>query len=518
MKKYLIISALIAFGQHTYSQTTWSEHAAEVFYNNCTTCHNPNGIGPMSLMSYADAVTYAPLIQSNVSSSQMPPWTADTGYSHYSQERILTQAERDIILDWITDGTQEGPAGQAPPPPVYNGDQVLPGVPDLTIEAFNYMSKASTEDDYVCFVLPSGLLADKKVKAFEVIPGNREIVHHCLIYYDNTGWAATDSTDGDCAGPITSTLMGGYTPGSSPIIFPSTSSFSAGMNIPAGADIVFAMHYPAGSYGMWDQTKVNFYFYQEPVVNFREVECNPLIEDWSFTIPADSWDSVAVATSPTPSEATILSVFPHMHLLGSYIETWAVTPANDTINFCKIPLWDFDWQDFYWFKYMRHLPAGSTIHGKGVWNNTVTNPHNPNNPTIPVTAGLNTTDEMFLIYFHYMDYQAGDELINVDSLTTEFLTVPEGLEKPAFAKVFPNPFNSSTDIYYFLNNPSFVSLYIYDLQGRLVNKLVHEQQMAGTQVVNWDGSNEAGQEVGKGIYVYSVLVDGAHYSGRVIKN
>ena len=516
MKKYLTLIAVLLVGHASISQTTWSEHAAQVFYDNCTECHHNGGIGPMELMTYADAVTYAPLIQSNVAANIMPPWMADTGYVHFSQERILTQSERDIILDWISDGTLEGNPGLAPPPPVYSGDQILPGTPDMVVTAPNYMSKANTEDDYVCFEMNISIPTDKKVKAFEVIPGNREIVHHCLVYYDISGWADTDTTGGDCAGPVTSVLMGGYTPGSSPIIFPSTPNFSAGMELPQTATIVFAMHYPAGSYGMWDQTKVNFYFYDEPVNNFREVSCEPIIQDWSFTILADSFDSLQVS-QVIPDEYTVLSVFPHMHLLGYYIETWAVTPTNDTINLCRIPLWDFDWQDFYWFQYMRHIPVGSTVYGKAVWNNTVTNPHNPNTPPQDVSAGLNTTDEMFLIYYHYMDYQAGDELIDIDSVTTEYLTFIDPPHLHEFVKIYPNPFNSSTDISYTLANNSYVSIFIYDIHGRLVNKLVRGEQLAGQHIVNWDGTTSSGEEVDNGIYIYSMMVDGVNYSGRVIK-
>ncbi|UKN00390.1 T9SS type A sorting domain-containing protein [Paracrocinitomix mangrovi] len=517
MKKTFVLVLMTCSAIYSKAQTMWAEHAAEVFYNHCTECHNPNGIGPMSLMSYADAVTYAPLIESYVDAGIMPPWTADTGYQHFSQERVLSAQEKQIILDWIQDGTQMGDLGQAPPQPVYSSDQVLPGVPDLVVTAPNYMSKAtSSDDDYVCFVIPSNLLQNRKVKAFEVIPGNRQIVHHCLVYSDDTGWPATD-TSGNCAGPVSSTLMGGYTPGSSPIIFPSTANFSAGMELTAGTDIVLAMHYPAGSYGEFDQTKVNFYFYDEPVNNYRPVSCEPIIQNWSFSIPANSFDTITVASGAIPNDYTMLSVFPHMHLLGHYIESWGVTSGNDTLNFVRIPQWDFDWQDFYWFEHMQHIPAGTNIFGKGIWNNTVTNPHNPNSPPITVGAGLNTSDEMFLIYYHYMDYWAGDENINIDSLTTEFLNF--GGENPHHSDVivYPNPFDQSTTITYHLNSASFVSVYIYDMQGRIINKLIREQQVSGTHSINWDGNDGEGKEVGSGMYVYSMMIDGKSYTGKILK-
>ena len=277
------------------------------------------------------------------------------------------------------------------------------------------------------------------------------------------------------------------------------------------------MHYPAGSYGLWDQTKVNFYFYDEPVANFRPVSCEPLVADWGFTIPASTFDSVEVSTSGISSTYTMLSVLPHMHLLGDYIESWGITPANDTIKFARIPSWDFDWQDFYWFEYMKKIPTGTTIHGKGIYNNTVTNSHNPNNPPQNVSAGLNTSDEMFLVYFHYMDYLAGDEFINVDSLTTQFLNMNTYEKNHLGFKSYPNPFTQSVDISYSIDHPAFVSIYIYDMQGRLTKKLMRENQSAGQQIVNWDGSNTSGKQAPRGVYFYSVLIDGLAYTGRLVK-
>ncbi|MBD3638089.1 MAG: T9SS type A sorting domain-containing protein [Crocinitomicaceae bacterium] len=516
MKRLLPLILAVFFLNIGKAQTTWSEHAAAVFYANCTACHNPNGIAPNSLMTYTDAYNYSAMIQNYVTNNIMPPWTADTAYAHYSQERILTQNERDILLNWISDGSQEGDPALAPPPPVYSGDQVLPGVPDMVVTAPNYMSKATTQDDYVCFVIPSGLAQNRKVKAIEVIPGNREIVHHCLVYSDDTGFPTTD-TSGNCAGPVTSELMGGYTPGSTPIIFPSTGSFATGMELTAGCDIVLAMHYPEGSYGMYDQTKVNFYFYDEPVSNFRPVACEPIIQNWSFSIAANTIDSVVVSTGAIPSDYTLLSVFPHMHLIGKYIQSWGITPSNDTLKFTRVPEWDFEWQDFYWFQYMRYIPAGTDIFGKGIWDNTASNPNNPNDPPITISAGLNTSDEMFLIYFHYMDYQAGDENVNVDSLTTEFLSLNEPTEEASFATAYPNPFKLSTDITYQLSTSGYVSIYIYDIQGKMVKKLVSEQQPSGVQKVTWNGTNDAGENVKTGMYFYSALVDGQHFSGKLLK-
>ncbi|MFK8044360.1 MAG: T9SS type A sorting domain-containing protein [Crocinitomicaceae bacterium] len=519
MKAFYLSILFFSFYLEAAAQITWADHAAEVIYNNCTSCHNPNGIAPISFLTYAEVYPAAPNIQSYVMAGIMPPWTADSSFQHYSQERILTQAERDIIIDWVSGGSLPGDLNQAPPPPIYNNNQQLQGTPDLVVEAPLYMSKATnTADDYVCFAIPTGLLANKKVKAFEVIPGNLETVHHCLVYSDATASSVTDTIGGNCGGPSNGDLMGGYTPGATPVVFPATDDFASGMILEAGSNIILAMHYPEGSYGTFDQTKVNFYFYDEPTPNFREIKANPILQNWTFNIQANTVDTVEATFNGVINNFTLLSVFPHMHLVGESIESYALTPQNDTIPFIRIPHWDFEWQDFYWFEYMKKIPFGSQMYGRGIYDNTSNNVHNPNSPPQNITAGLNTSDEMFLVYFHYMIYEQGDEFINVDSLTTAFLSINTApVHSSAELTVFPNPFTEQTVINFNLQEPQYVTIYIYDLQGKLVKKLWKGQLSQGEQSIEWNGKSEQNEMVPKGIYFYSIQIEQQNYNGRLIR-
>ena len=52
---------------------TFSEDIAPILYENCVGCHQPNGIGPMPLLSYDDVRPYASRIQRKVETRQMPP-------------------------------------------------------------------------------------------------------------------------------------------------------------------------------------------------------------------------------------------------------------------------------------------------------------------------------------------------------------------------------------------------------------------------------------------------------------
>ena len=395
----------------------------------------------------------------------------------------------------------------------------------------NYISKAtSAKDDYVCVVVPSGLLANKKIKAIEVIPGNYQTVHHALIYKADPGSHQTD-TSGNCGGPqgtSAAKLIAGYTPGSTPTVFPSGGSFKSGITISTGDDVIFSMHYPAGSAGQLDSTKVNFYFYPDGSTGVREIYAEPLLDDWSFCVDSNEIDTVTdiyPSSGGTPFDASILSVFPHMHLIGSSIGSYAVTALNDTIPFIKIPSWDFDWQDFYFFEKPQYVPANSVLHGYGVYNNKAgANPHFPNPNPVQVCAGFNTSDEMFLTYFHFMLYQTGDENINVDSLNKHWLdsmtsvaaSVNENSLDVSGINVYPNPFNTSTNLDYSLTQKSFVSIYIYDSKGMLIKKLSQQYQSPGQHTLAWDGTTKNGEKASKGLYHYSMRVNGKQVNGKIV--
>ncbi len=520
--KQLLLSFIFAFlSISAMAQPTWSEDAAEIFFDKCAKCHHPEGVAPFSILEYSTAYDYRSLIQSYVEYNIMPPWMPDSSFQHYFDERILTEYERNTIIDWANGGGLEGDPELAPPPPVFDAEQLLPGTPDLVVEMPLYMSKATEEfDDYICLSLPTGLTEDKKVKAIEIIPGNSSIVHHCLVHADAEGDYPTDTIGGNCGGPTVDPLMAGYTPGARPTIFPSSEDFSAGMVLAAGSNVVFAMHYPHGSYGEYDQTKVHFYFYDEPVDDFREILAGAFLQNWEFDLPADEVTTVNAAYDDIALDVTVLSTFPHMHLLGKSIEAYALDPGGDTIPFVRIPRWDFDWQDFYWFEYMQKMPAGSNLRGKAEFDNTSGNPHNPSDPPVDVGPGFNTTDEMFLVYFHIMGYEEGDEFVNLDSLNTIYLEDLSAGEETLPNKeisVYPNPFDETIAIEYNLTEKSFVSLFIYDMSGKIVRRLYRGEQEQGAQSVTWDGKSEIETEVSNGLYNYSMLINGKHYSGRIIK-
>ena len=414
MKKvYSICCLLFAIGSASAQTPNFSEHIALIIYDNCTPCHRDNGIAPFPLESYWDVYNERYNIANEVALGEMPPWPPDTAYQRYAHERVLTQAEKNQIIAWVNANGPRGDSTLAPCAPEFPDDGFL-GAPDLKLTIPTYTSNATaSSDDYVCFSLPTGLNSAKIVKALEVVPGNSAIVHHVIIYVDETGTYQTN-TSGNCMGPGNAKVLGGYAPGSLPNVFVNSPNTKMGVTIPAGANIVLAMHFPEGSAGQQDSTSINLYFYPDTSTSVREVSVAPFAGSFNFTIPANTVTTISENSGPIPGDISALSVFPHMHLLGKSIIAFAVTPSNDTLPLINIPEWDFEWQDFYTFINPVKIPAGSIVYSDATYDNTTNNHHNPNNPPQDVHAGLNTTDEMFILSLQYTLYQTGDENIDLE--------------------------------------------------------------------------------------------------------
>ena len=366
--------------------------------------------------------------------------------------------------------------------------------------------------------MPTYLTQNRIIKAVEVVPGNREIVHHALIFIDPSGIESTDTLDGLCASPSNAStkLVIGYTPGASPMILPSVSPLALGMDIGPGSNIYFAMHYPVGSYGEFDSTKVILHFYPPGTTNVRQISAAPLISNNNFTLPANQVTNLTAqypANGGVPTNFSVLSVFPHMHLLGENIKAYAYKANQDTIKFVNIPHWDFHWQDFYFFRNLQKVATGYRIKGEAKYDNTVNNPHNPNSPPLNVSSGFNTTDEMFLVYFHFMPYMNGDENYDLEELMSASLAeyLPED---PNGIMTFPNPFRESVQIEFKEPFESGDLLSIYSSAGDFICKL---NPLIGTKELIWDGKNSNGEIISSGVYYLSARIKGKAYSKKLLK-
>ena len=516
MKNKLLLFSLV-ISLHSFAQTnTWSNNIAAIIYNKCSSCHHQGAIGPFDLMSYNDAVAAASGILDAVTDNRMPPWPPDTTYRKFAHQRALNIQQKTAIIDWINDGLPAGNLANAPAPPVFPSGTAVTQIPDLVAQMPVFTNYAN-EDIYQCFVIPSNLTVPKYIKGFEVIPGNRQVVHHVLIYADTTGVCSNlDAQDPDIGylsfggvGASSAQLIGLWVPGAEPQFYPT----GMGLRLPANADIVFQVHYPAGTIGQIDSTKVNFYFsnatairplYVAPILNHTTSLTNgPLY------IAADQTKTFygEYAVPANYGNISILQVAPHMHLIGRNMKSYALTPSNVNIPLVKINNWDFKWQGGYDFQQVLKMPAASTLYYEAFYDNTVNNPYNPFNPTVNIADGEATTDEMMMIYFTFTGYQPGDENIIIDSaLITSVMQNPSNIKEQF--QIYPNPI---------INNSLFI--HAQQMEGAKVNAILTD--ISGRTIMNEDFiANELNNEIilptiSNGFYMLVLSVNNKSFTFKI---
>src|SRR5213083_768108 len=77
---------------------TFARDVAPIFYKNCTNCHRPGEIAPMSLLTFKDARPWARSIATRVAKRTMPPWHADPSHGEFLNDRRLTELEKNTIV------------------------------------------------------------------------------------------------------------------------------------------------------------------------------------------------------------------------------------------------------------------------------------------------------------------------------------------------------------------------------------------------------------------------------------
>ena len=99
------------------------------------------------------------------------------------------------------------------------------------------------------------------------------------------------------------------------------------------------------------------------------------------------------------------------------------------------------------------------------------------------------------------------------------LELPSTNYSPKSFKVnqnYPNPFNPITNLNYELADDAYVSITIYDILGNVINSLVNTNQPSGYKTIQWNATNNQGQSVSAGVYLYSIEVGGSRQVKKMI--
>jgi mono/diheme cytochrome c family protein len=380
---------------------SYTHDVASIMDKNCVSCHRAGQVAPFALTSYEDVSKRAALIVAVAQSHYMPPWKAEAGLGHFANERRLTDAQIHLLQQWADQGAPKGRGAPPPAPQFASGWQN--GEPDLVLQPkAAYTLAADGNDVYQCFVIPTAFPEDRYLSAVEVHPGNRKVVHHVIAYLDTSGkarqLAAGDPADSyvSFGGPgfTPSGALGGWAPGYDALKLPSDD----GILLPKQADIVLQVHYHRDGKPETDLTNIGLYFSKTQVD--KRVHIFPLINTF-LSIPPGDKDYEAQASATLPEDVSVLSIMPHMHLLGSDMAVTATLPGGQVQPMIKVAGWDFNWQTNYEYAEPVRLPKGTRLDMTAHYDNSADNPRNPNTPPKQVTWGEQTTDEMCIAFLAY---------------------------------------------------------------------------------------------------------------------
>ncbi|EAQ78740.1 hypothetical protein DSM3645_29601 [Blastopirellula marina DSM 3645] len=381
------------------AEVTYTRDVAPILYANCVTCHRDGEVGPFPLVTYEDAAKRARQIARVCESRLMPPWKVAERHGEFEGQRTLTDKQIAVLKAWVATDRAKGDLADMPEQPKFPEGWYL-GEPDLIVEMpAEFEVPADGRDLYQNFVIPIDIPEDKYVATVEFKPGAPSVVHHSLLYLDKNGAArklderTPEPGYGTFGGPgfLPTGSIGGWSPGKTPRKLPE----GLGRLLGKGSDLVMQIHYHPSGKAEKDRSKVGIYFVDKPKQEAFALWTSSFMHDIK---PGES-DYRLKASYTLTEDVTMLSMIPHMHLLGQTMNVVAQLPDGTTRDLIHVPQWDFNWQDEYVFAEPFQLPKGTRIVSTATYDNSAENPSNPSSPPQRVTWGEETNDEMLYCFF-----------------------------------------------------------------------------------------------------------------------
>ena len=427
-----IVLFLLILGVPAWCAPTFTKDVAPILNKHCVGCHRPNQIAPMSFLDYQSARPWAKAIREAVLSRKMPPWFADPRYGHFSNDSTLSPREMDTVRAWVDGGAAQGDPKDLPAAPVFaEGWQI--GKPDIVIDIGEDYKVTPGEDAYEHFVVPTNFNEGRWIRAAEIRPGNRRVVHHVhvLLVQDDLSKMAAASTlnmpklanyliregkltriradapvvNNACAGNLpdlpflTGAQEGGlaaFLPGRPPDLFPEGTA----KWVPPGAKLEFVIHY-ARIEGKNETDRTSIGLYLAPGPPDRVLHRMDL-RNFFMQIPAGAPDHEVKRCYDFEKDKLLLSFTPHMHYRGKDMTYELVRPNGKREILLSVPRYDFNWQLVYRLQDPVFVEKGSRLIVTAHYDNSPNNRANPD-PKSPIRWGDKSEEEMMTNWIEYLD-------------------------------------------------------------------------------------------------------------------
>lgn len=370
-----------------HAKISYSETIAPMLADKCVACHRDGGVAPWSMSSYDIVKGFAPMMREVIRTKRMPPWHADPHYGSFVGDRSLSNEETRTLVHWIEAGAQRGKG----PDPLASQDGKWSdwalGQPDLIVDVPAYQVPATGTIEYRYPHAANPLGRDVWVRAIEIRPGDRSVVHHVLVGIDDPGNGERHAIRGQLG------ELGGYAPGKNAVPYPK----DTGVLLRKEARFSFQMHYTPSGKATTDFTRVGLYFYDKPPKHVLDMS---MIYDTSLTIPANAKIYSQSLEKTFDGDVVLYSLLPHAHLRGRAARFTAHYPDGGSEILLSVPKYDFNWQPLYVLNPSKFIPAGTRVVLDMSWDNSSQNPANPD-PGKVVQWGDQTWEEMNVGWFRF---------------------------------------------------------------------------------------------------------------------
>jgi Flp pilus assembly protein TadD/mono/diheme cytochrome c family protein len=395
------------------SQLTFNRDIAPIVFRNCAQCHHPGEAGPFPLLSYADVKSHARQIAFVTSKRIMPPWLPEPSEMKFADELRLSDEEIATMQAWVDQGEIEGAAADLPPPPTFAAGWQL-GKPDVIVRAAKpYLLPASGGDSYWNFVFRTPVHRSQWLRAIEIRPGDKRLVHHANVLVDRegsgrrlekepgSGFGGMELTiESEAFDPDSHFLF--WKPGSPPYVEPD----GMALRLDKNTDLVLNTHFQPSGKPELIQPTLGLYFTEKPAT------MHPILvqldNDRRLDIPPGDKNFLVSDDFTLPVDASVLAIYPHAHYLGKDLLATATLPDGTKKILIHIGDWNLNWQAVYRYEQPVDLPAGSTISLRFTYDNSAENIRNPTHPPKRVMAGNRASDEMAHLWLQVLPRESAD--------------------------------------------------------------------------------------------------------------
>ncbi|MCY4600312.1 MAG: hypothetical protein OXF27_10380 [Acidobacteria bacterium] len=382
----LALAGALSSGSPAAAQeVTFTRDVAPILQRSCVTCHRPDSLAPMSLITYDDVRPWARAIRDKTARpdddpERMPPWfiEKDIGIQKFKDDPSLSQAEVALIGAWVDNGAPRGDPADMPEIDLAGAGWTI-GEPDLLVSSPPMTLHAVAPDFYgTVGPAPTGLTEDRYVKAVEF----REVRHQAgqaarkagdlnyFIVHHAVARATAGAQPAASGGRRGENFMVVWELGQNATIYPD----ALGVKLPAGSALNFDLH--THSIGAEATFSIDVAFKLHPRGYVPRYTNNSMFDSLTYDLDIRGNEKTVInALYPLTEPAMVLSFEPHLHSSGRRMCVEALYPSGylEALNCAG---YNHNWVKVYYYEddVAPLLPKGTVLKVTAWYDNTASNP------------------------------------------------------------------------------------------------------------------------------------------------